>query len=166
MIENREKKMAANTNKTISKTDIFKTIALVLAVWFIGFIFICLSIKDMFGWTIFHPNRVDVEATVLETDSSYHYSKYGGSGNVKNVYVSYELNGKQYNRVLLKNHIKNKNALTEGSTITISLDPLFPRKILSRPGLKVFMYLPLCFTCFVIGIVIIIASIPKKRKNI
>ena len=154
-----EEVMAATVKK-----DKVKTVVSVMCTWLLALFLVFVSLIDMMDWNIFYPNRVQIEATVVENVSNWHYRKYGKSGREYDVYVSYEYNGTQYKHVLIRDDVKRSKPLEEGSKITIEVSPLLPRKTLSKPSIKPFMRLPLAFACFVMGIVIIVAVKCKRRK--
>ena len=154
-----EEVMAATVKK-----DKVKTVVSVMCIWLLALFLVFASLIDMIDWNIFYPNRVQIEATVVENVSHWHFRRYGKSGWKYDVYVSYEYKGTQYKHVLLRDDVKRSKPLEEGSEITIEVCPLFPRKTLSKPSVKPFMRLPLAFACFVMGLVIIIAVKSKKRQ--
>ena len=167
MIEKNNNQVNGQMNEKVvamnAWTEKYKLIMSVMAFWSLSLFLIGAALINMIGWDIFYPNREAVEATVVENVSQWHFRRYGKSGSEYDVYVSYEFNGKKYNHVLLRDDITRSKALEEGSKVTIELCPLFPRKTLYKPSIKVLMWLPLSFACFVCGIAIIFAVKTRKR---
>lgn len=113
--------------------------------------------KDVTSWQIFHPGKTEVEAVVTrvkETVNPRGNNRYGNRYSY-DLYVDYEINGKKYKEVLVADKVTRHSPVEVGTTMNLTIDPKFPRKILINPDWWTYLWGVLSFTSFFLGICIL-----------
>ncbi|MBQ5312054.1 MAG: hypothetical protein ILP19_08475 [Oscillospiraceae bacterium] len=122
-------------------------------------------IDDMSKWTVFCPSSVTVEAVVTGNKETY-YTK--GSYHYRYTpYVSYTVNDKQYDNVLVETGEPDPvTPYPVGSSMTLDVDGKHPGKILRNPNTSTFIFIILTLASGVMAWVMHLGGNSEKYDRI